>query len=158
MTGLLKDEFVILEGTATLYEMRAHYQSIGVGVRAARGVWLSNRHYLSTDTLDLMETGSFSLTNQRLIFVGLKRTMSLKLADIVSVDGGLDLAQISSTKRSKPFIFQGDLMTILRLWIPLLQQLRLTSPALPVWVGVQKLSSGPVLHTYPLAGSPYSTP
>jgi hypothetical protein len=42
---------VILEGNTTLYEMRAHFQSVGVSVHAVRGVYLSNRHYLSTVTV-----------------------------------------------------------------------------------------------------------
>jgi hypothetical protein len=56
---------VILEGNTTLYEMRAHFQSVGVSVHAVRGVYLSNRHYLSTDSLDRLETGYFRLKDER---------------------------------------------------------------------------------------------
>jgi hypothetical protein len=100
-----KGEFGLISEPANLYEMRAHRQSVGMSVRVAKGVYVGKRAYVSKDHLDRTAVGTFTLTNQRLLFVGAK-TITIQISDIISAQGGGDHLLIHSEKRQRPVVLQ----------------------------------------------------
>jgi hypothetical protein len=62
-----------------LYEMRAHRQSVGMSFRVAKGVYVGKRAYISKDQLDRTAVGTVILTNQRLLFVGAAKTITIQI-------------------------------------------------------------------------------
>ena len=89
-----------------LYEMRAHRQSVGMSFRVAKGVYVGKRAYISKDQLDRTAVGTVILTNQRLLFVGAAKTITIQIGNIIAAQAGHDHLQIYSEKRQHPVVFQ----------------------------------------------------
>jgi hypothetical protein len=101
-----KNEFGLINERGNLYEMRAHRQSVGVSFRVAKGVYVGKRAYVSKDHLDRTAVGTVILTNQRLLFVGAAKTITIQIGNIIAAQAGRDHLQIHSEKRQRPVVFQ----------------------------------------------------
>jgi hypothetical protein len=101
-----KGEFALINEWATLYEMRAHRESVGVSFRVARGVYVGKRAYASKDHLDRTAVGTVILTSQRLLFVGSAKTMTIQIANIITAHAGGNSLQIHSEKRQRPVVLE----------------------------------------------------
>jgi hypothetical protein len=101
-----KNEFCLINKQATLYELRAHRQSVGISFRVAKGVYVGKRAYLSKDHLDRTAVGTVILTNQRLVFVSASKTVTVQIGNIITAQAGRDSLQVHSEKRQRPIILQ----------------------------------------------------
>jgi hypothetical protein len=81
-----KNEFGLINRRANLYELRAHRQSVGVSFRVAKGVYVGKRAYVSKDHLDRTAVGTVILTNQRLVFISVSKTVTVQISNIIELD------------------------------------------------------------------------
>jgi hypothetical protein len=101
----------------TLMEPRAvrRYQagSRGVSIRVMKGLSFRVGGYAgqseSHEELRSIDVGTLVLTNERLLFVGSKRTTNIRLADLVTVEAYADALRISRQGKAKPEFYALDL-------------------------------------------------
>jgi hypothetical protein len=108
---LAKDETAFWQEPGSIYEERvvaSGYQggSTGVSIRVAKGVSFrvgSHRGQLVKQTADVaVSAGSLVITNQRLIFIGDRKSFSAKWDKIVSLEPAIDGLRFSESNRQKP--------------------------------------------------------
>jgi hypothetical protein len=105
----------VLPGT-TLSEPRSVrvYQSgySGASVRVAKGFWLhgggSTGISRGHDELQNIDQGDFVITNQRVAFIGAKRTASIPLNKIVGTHPYIDGLGVNKEGRDKAYVFTFD--------------------------------------------------
>src|SRR5207302_6520212 len=109
---LSADEVCVFTAGARLRQMRPHRYSVGGSVRVMKGVYVGQRQYESKDSFDVVDAGTLYVTNKRLIFTGVKSTLSTAFKDLVSLDFHSDGLFLHSAKRQKAsFIeFSGPLL------------------------------------------------
>lgn len=108
---------------SALYETRAvrYYQSGFAGFRVARGVWIggSSGRSVSHQEWAKLDSGTLTVTNQRIVFDGGAQTRTVLLRKIVSVDSMRDSVEVSVENRQKSMVFEAAnpliLATIIRL-------------------------------------------
>ena len=83
----------IVRQNVNLYEGRRfayRSSSSGMSLRVAPGIWIRSGSGGGTaeseDIMKLLDTGDFTLTNRRAVFVGNKKTIEVPLRDIIAID------------------------------------------------------------------------
>ncbi|MEI9895398.1 MAG: J domain-containing protein [Chthoniobacter sp.] len=106
---LLDDERAYYCAPTSLYETRAvrHYQSSHAGFRVAKGVWMSGSqgYSVSSQEWTLIDSGTLTVTNRRLVFDGAKETRALMLRRIVAVESLRDSVALGVENRQKRMVF-----------------------------------------------------
>jgi len=96
--------------SSALYETRAvrYYQSGFAGFRVARGIWIggSGGRSVSNQEWAKLDTGTLTVTNQRLVFDGAAQTRTIPLQRIVSVNSMCDSVEVSVENRQKSMVFE----------------------------------------------------
>jgi hypothetical protein len=105
-TIILKpDEQAFYSTPSTLYETRAvrRYQAGHTAFRVAKGVYVggTSGRSISTQEWAKLDTGSLTITNKRLVFVGDKEDRTIPLNKVVSVDSTLTEIVVSVEGRQK---------------------------------------------------------
>jgi hypothetical protein len=90
---------------STLYETRAvrTYQAAHTGFRVAKGVYVggTSGRSISTQQWARLDTGSLTISNKRLVFVGGKEGRTIPLSKVVSVENNLGEILIAVEGRQK---------------------------------------------------------
>lgn len=98
-------EILHLSATTILTEERAVRSTYGGAVRVAKGVYIGSSKSSSHGQLKAIDKGVLSLTNQRLIFNGSRRSMSYPLSKIDSIKEYSDAIGIAVSNKQKISIF-----------------------------------------------------
>jgi hypothetical protein len=104
--NLKRDEFALCDTTASLYEYRKQSYRTGGAVRVMKGVYVGGSQQHSYDSLQAIDEGKIIVTNHRLVFVGSKKTSTVNLADLLTVEEADGAMEIHSAKRQKPLLLQ----------------------------------------------------
>jgi hypothetical protein len=125
---LRRKETAYYSDAATLYETRAvrHYESSHTGMKIAKGLYIggSSGRSASTQEWTGIATGTLTITNQRLVFVGDKEERVVPISKIVATDivrtnDGPTRVEVSVEGRQKNMMFTADnpfiLATIIRI-------------------------------------------
>ena len=95
---------------ANLYELRAvrHYQSGSAGVRVAKGIYIGKTRGRSTSTQEwkLIDSGTLTVTNKRLIFDGGGEDRTIQVGKIISVEPSFSAVEVSVDGRQKSLVFE----------------------------------------------------
>jgi len=110
---LKKEEDAYFQCDTILQETRAirKYKSSGggVGFRVAKGVYIGSSSRSGTseshEEWRIIDKGRLTLTNQRLIFDGVKENRVISLNKVVSVNPWLDAIEVSAENRKKSMLF-----------------------------------------------------
>jgi hypothetical protein len=101
---------------STLHEPHAVREYVGgsrgTSIRIMKGVSFRVGGYAghseSHDELRQQDQGNFVITNQRVIFCGEKRTVTIEIDKIISTDTYTDGLRINKDGRDKPYVFAFD--------------------------------------------------
>ena len=111
---------------SVLYETRAvrHYQAGHTGFRIAKGVYVggTSGRSVSTQQWAKLDTGSLTITNKRLVFVGGKEDRVIPLGKVVSVNSILTGIVVSVEGRQKAIALEATNSLIATLIIRLCSQ------------------------------------
>jgi hypothetical protein len=103
---LREDETAILNETCELMEAKATRFYGGTGTRI-KGIYVGGGASRSIDSLSQIDSGTLTLTNQRIVFTGSMQGRVAELKKIVSLRGFSDAIEISSGK-SKSQVYMVD--------------------------------------------------
>jgi len=102
-------ESAFYDCASALYETRAvrQYQAGHVGFRVAKGVWIGGTQGQSASSQEWsqLDTGTFTITNLRLIFNGTQASRNIALDKIISIQPFLDAVEVAVENRQKNLVF-----------------------------------------------------
>jgi hypothetical protein len=98
------DEQALLSDESRLYETRAVRVGAGAGT-SIQGVHVGGGASESHDRVRLIDSGTLVLTTKRLVFDGGRENRTVQLTQILSVEMMADAIEVSTSRRSKSFIF-----------------------------------------------------
>jgi hypothetical protein len=104
------DERAFYCAPSSLFETRAvrYSQSGFVGFRVARGVWVggSQGRSVSNQEWTKIDSGTLTVTNQRIVFDGEREVRTIPLKRIVSVESMRDSVDLAIENRQKSMVFE----------------------------------------------------
>lgn len=107
---LQRNELAFYCAPSSLYETRAvrYIHSGFVGFRVARGVWVggSQSRSVSHQEWTKIDSGTLTVTNQRLVFNGEREVRTIPLKRIVSVNSMRDSVDLAIEDRQKSVVFE----------------------------------------------------
>lgn len=133
--NLGKNEFAIMEGRSSLYEIKSFSTRAYAGTKVKMGnfpIFLGGSQGQRHEKLAKASDGKLVLTNKRIVFVGDKRSWESKHQEILQIGNAVTEIQISSKRYKKPVVFtvsNGAYWVFLN-WV--LSKYPVDSPKLPV--------------------------
>ncbi len=104
---LLQGEVPILHRAATLMEAKAVRFYGGVGTRI-KGIYIGGGASTPVDGLTRIDTGTLTLTTQRLVFDGQMQNRNMSVSQVLSMKTYSDAIEIASAKRAKSQVYLVD--------------------------------------------------
>ncbi|MEY2482685.1 MAG: hypothetical protein QOK24_1213 [Verrucomicrobiota bacterium] len=101
---LAAGESALLNEPSRLFEARATRLYAGAGTRV-EGIYVGGGQSSSVQSLKELDSGTLTLTTQRLVFTGSMESRVVKFKDIVSVQGMADAIQLSIANRAKRQVY-----------------------------------------------------
>ncbi len=101
---LREDEVAILNESCELMEAKGTRLYGGAGTRI-KGIYVGGGASRSFDSLSGIDSGTLTLTNQRIVFAGSMQSRLAELKQIVSLKGFSDAIEIASGKNSKSQVY-----------------------------------------------------
>lgn len=117
---LKNNEYLILVSKSDYFEERAIRTYSGVSLRIAKGFYTNTGQSSLNYQNEKIDFGDLILTNERLIFVGTKRTNASKLSDLIRVKTYIDGIVINKSSKQKSEIYIVDIPNLFRILINIL--------------------------------------
>lgn len=128
--NLDNNEFAIYSSRSTMAEYKSQRRFNAVGTTLKFGgvpVHLGHSRGESHNVLRDMGTGTLTITNKRLIFIGSEKSWNSPLREILNSEISIDTITIFSSKRQAPYIFTASNPLIIKILISVLPKLDVNS-------------------------------
>jgi len=130
-----KNEFVVMESESNIYEYKTgKRKSAYLGTRVKIGalpVYFGGGQSSAQKELTKVSDGKLYMTNKRLVFVGKSRSWNCKHSDVLSIQNGLSVIEVNSSKSQQPILFDVSNGFFWEGFNRLFTQVALNSPQIP---------------------------